>query len=253
MMQLDDVVSSTHQDESRFELALHRSLRWYDRCRKEHHAADRHRVQNLFPIIQGGLSEQLRRISVREVVARDPPGIAVGGLSGGEDKSDLVRMVAVSTEALPEHKPRYLMGVGYALDMLLAVALGCDMFDCVYPSRTARFGTALVGLGRTLALGDKAYLDDHGPVCAHCDCATCLSTTRSQLCHLLRSRNSVACHLLTAHNIRFQMRFMQLVRDAIRRGQFEQFLLHTLQYHFGPRRRDYPDWVSLALRTLHLE
>ncbi|OTF77906.1 hypothetical protein BLA29_013470, partial [Euroglyphus maynei] len=107
-----------------------------------------------------GLDESFRRISVRELVARDPPGIAIGGLSGGEAKEDFIKMVAISTENLPDSKPRYLMGVGYAVDMLLCVALGCDQFDCVYPTRTARFGTALVGLGKQLNLANQRYLTD---------------------------------------------------------------------------------------------
>ena len=253
MMQLDDVVSSTNHDNDRFEEALHRSIRWYDRCRKAHHQSGRDKLQNLFPIIQGGLNESFRNISVREIISRDPPGIAVGGLSGGEAKEHFIQMVSVSTLNLPPSKPRYLMGVGYAVDMMLSVALGCDMFDCVYPTRTARFGSALVGSGRIISLNNKQYLMDNGPVCDECDCNTCNTTTRSYLCHLFRNKNSVACQLLTVHNLRFQMRFLESIRNSIREQRFEQFIVTNLKYHFGDRSQDYPKWVRIALDILNIQ
>lgn len=252
MMQLDDVVSSTNQDDDRFEEAFHRSIRWYDRCKREHERLNRHRIQNLYPIIQGGLNADFRRISVREILARDPPGLAIGGLSGGEEKLSFIEMVAVSTEKLPDDKPRYLMGVGYAVDMMLCVALGCDQFDCVYPTRTARFGTALIGYGRTISLDQAKYRSDQGPVCDDCDCSTCKTTTRSYLSYLFRSKNSVACQLLTVHNLRFQMRFLELIRKAILEQRYPQFIFDVLEYHFGNRRPDYPDWVLRALEILDL-
>ena len=253
MMQLDDVVSSTNQDIARFEEALHRSIRWYDRCQKAHKQSGRDQIQNLFPIIQGGLSVDLRRISVREIVARDPPGIAIGGLSGGEEKLCFIEMVAVSTEQLPANKPRYLMGVGYAVDMMLCVALGCDQFDCVFPTRTARFGSALIGLGQQVSLLSASYLTDFGPVCSDCDCSTCHTTTRSYLCHLFRNRNSVACQLLTIHNLRFQMRFMEQIRAAIIEQRFKEFIWKVLKYHYGDSVNDYPNWILKALDILNIE
>lgn len=253
MMQLDDVISTTATDMDRFQEALHRSIRWYDRCKKVHDQSDRCQVQNLFPIIQGGLDTDLRHISVREIVARDPPGIAIGGLSGGEAKESFIQMVAVSTENLPPNKPRYLMGVGYALDMLLCVAMGCDQFDCVFPTRTARFGSALVGLGKQISLNNKCFLSDHGPVCEMCDCSTCSTTTRSYLCHLFRSKNSVACQLLTIHNLRFQMRFMELIRQAIQNQCFEEFIKENLVYHFGDQPKNYPEWIKIVVRILDLD
>ena len=254
MMQLDDVVSSTANDQDRYLEAVHRSIRWYDRCRKAHESSGRHRLQNLYPIIQGGLSADLRAISVRELVARDPPGIAIGGLSGGEEKLAFIEMVAASTENLPPGKPRYLMGVGYATDMLLCVALGCDQFDCVFPTRTARFGSALVGLGRQISLLKAEYLTDLGPVDQGCDCSTCTSTTRSYLSHLFRAKNPVACQLLTTHNLRFQMRFMEAIRAAISGGRFVEFMREVLVDNFGSEKSgDWPDWVRRALEILGLE
>ncbi|KAH9427033.1 tRNA-guanine transglycosylase [Dermatophagoides pteronyssinus] len=253
IMQLDDVVSAVAQDDKRFEEALYRSIRWYDRARKYHHQTGRDKLQNLYPIIQGGLDESFRRISVREIVARDPPGIAIGGLSGGEAKEDFIKMVAISTENLSDSKPRYLMGVGYAVDMMLCVALGCDQFDCVYPTRTARFGTALIGLGKQLNLSNQRYLTDQSPVDQDCDCSTCLSLNRSYLCRLFRSKNPTACQLLTVHNLRFQMRFMEMIRLAIKEQRFEQFIIDTLYYNIGKNYNDYPEWIRIALDILQID
>lgn len=251
-MQLDDVVSSTCNDEKRFEEALYRSIRWFDRAQRYHHQSGQNRFQSLYPIIQGGLDEINRRISVRELVARDTPGIAIGGLSGGEAKEKFIEMVAISTEHLPMEKPRYLMGVGYPLDMLFSVALGCDQFDCVYPTRTARFGTALIGLGKLLFLSKKSYLNDLEPICDQCDCSTCLSVNRGYICRLLKNKNPSACQLLTIHNVRFQMRFMELIRESIRQQRFVSFLKENLLYHFGPTRDQYPEWIQIALDILKI-
>jgi queuine tRNA-ribosyltransferase catalytic subunit len=135
MMQLDDVISSTISG-PRVEVAMWRSLRWLDRCIKAH---NRKNEQNIFPIVQGGLDARLRTISAKEVVKRNTSGYAIGGLSGGEAKEDFWKMVHLSTDILPKNKPRYLMGVGFAIDLVVCTALGCDLFDCVYPTRTARF------------------------------------------------------------------------------------------------------------------
>lgn len=117
--------------------------------------------QNLFPIVQGGLDEEKRRACARELVEREVPGFAIGGLSGGEEKELFWRMVLASTEVLPADRPRYLMGVGFALDLVVCSALGVDMYDCVYPTRTARFGSALVARHPgSLNLKNGKYQDD---------------------------------------------------------------------------------------------
>ena len=134
MMQLDDVIVTTSPDLARMKEAMERSVRWLDRCIKAHKYPER---QNLFCIIQGGLDLDLRRQCTAEMVARDTPGIAIGGLSGGEAKSDYCKVVDTCTGLLPEKKPRYVMGIGYPEDLVVSVALGADMFDCVWPTRTA--------------------------------------------------------------------------------------------------------------------
>ena len=169
MMQLDDVVHTlTHRE--RIEEAMHRSIRWLDRCIVGHkRTAD----QNLFAIIQGGLEMDLRQICIEEMVKRDLPGYAIGGLSGGEDKDQFWRIVLHCTRLLPRDKPIYCMGVGYAIDLVVCVALGVDMFDCVFPTRTARFGTALTKYGG-IHLKNKKYASDFTPIEPDCECLTCL-------------------------------------------------------------------------------
>lgn len=256
MMQLDDVVKTTHPDQKRMETALYRSIRWLDRCLVTHTKAiaesERHSKQNLFPIIQGGLSPEFRRISAKQIVDRNTVGIAIGGLSGGEEKEKFIEMVAISTEDLPPNKPRYLMGVGVAIDMLMCVALGCDLFDCVYPTRTARFGCALIGYGKELNLRSHSMSNDFGAIEEECDCETCRNYSRSYIYHLMREKNTVGCHLLSQHNVRFQMRFMQKIRDAIKEGVFQEFIADNLRFHFGDNREDYPKWISEAINQLGL-
>lgn len=250
IMQLDDVISSTHQDEARFEEATHRTIRWYDRCRGAHEKSEER--QNLFPIVQGGLNSELRSYCAKELIKRDPPGIAIGGLSGGECKKQFIEMVSISTLNLPAHKPRYLMGVGYAVDMILCVALGVDMFDCVYPTRTARFGYALVGLGSKLHLNGSEFSEDFQPIDVECDCETCKGGyNRAFIHHLVKRRNAVACSLVTQHNVRFQMRFMQKIRESIKSNKFHQLILETLNHHYS-NRDNYPDWALKALEILQI-
>lgn len=133
-MQLDDVIATTSPDHARIKEAMYRSIRWLDRCISAHKKPE---SQNLFCIIQGGLDLDLRKECCKEMVARDTPGVAIGGLSGGEAKEDYCKVVDTCTDLLPENKPRYVMGVGYPEDLVVSVALGADMFDCVWPTRTA--------------------------------------------------------------------------------------------------------------------
>ncbi len=169
MMQLDDVIVTTSPDKERMLEAMRRSVRWLDRCIASHKHPDR---QNLFCIIQGGLDLEMRRECTREMIARDTPGIAIGGLSGGEAKDDFCRVVAACTELLPDLKPRYVMGIGYPEDLVVSVALGADMFDCVWPTRTARFGNAISKAG-VLNMRNAKYAEDFGPIEDGCKCPCC--------------------------------------------------------------------------------
>ncbi|XP_074710835.1 queuine tRNA-ribosyltransferase catalytic subunit 1 [Strix uralensis] len=241
MMQLDDVVSSTTTG-PRVEEAMHRSVRWLDRCIA---ANRRPETQRLFAIIQGGLDPALRTQCLEEMTRRDVPGFAIGGLSGGEDKDSFWRMVKLSTDLLPRDKPRYLMGVGYATDLVVCVALGCDMFDCVFPTRTARFGSALVPWG-SLQLKNKQFAKDFRPIDENCGCPTCQRHSRAYLHALLRSETA-ALHHLTIHNIAYQLNLMGSIRESILAQRFPEFVREFLRTMYGPR---VPAWVTEALAAV---
>ncbi|KAK3727175.1 hypothetical protein QZH41_015194, partial [Actinostola sp. cb2023] len=251
MMQLDDVISSTTTG-PRVEEAMYRSIRWLDRCIKAH---SRPQQQNLFAIIQGGLDPELRKICVEEMVRRDTPGIAIGGLSGGEEKDQFWRTVTLCTDYLPNNKPRYVMGVGYAVDLVVCCALGADMYDCVYPTRTARFGTALVPWGQ-LHLKQKQFCEDLSPIDRDCKCFTCQNHARAFLNSII-GKESVACHLITIHNINYQvhaygsMRLMHGIRESIKQDKFPEYI-KTFMCRMYPD-RVYPPWVVDSLRSVHIE
>lgn len=147
---------------------------------------------------------ELRQQCAAALLQRNTRGFAVGGLSGGESKDEFWRTVDVCTGLLPVTKPRYLMGVGFAADLVVCVALGIDMFDCVFPTRTARFGCALVRSGQ-LNLKQAKYALDRRPVAEDCGCTTCQHYTRSYLHHIVTAE-PVACSLLSIHNVYFQVR-----------------------------------------------
>eukprot|EP00698_Gefionella_okellyi_P012267 TRINITY_DN3298_c0_g4_i1.p1 TRINITY_DN3298_c0_g4~~TRINITY_DN3298_c0_g4_i1.p1 ORF type:complete len:441 (+),score=76.65 TRINITY_DN3298_c0_g4_i1:45-1325(+) len=245
MMALDDVVSSTTTG-PRVAEACARSIRWLDRCIAAH---KRPSEQNLFGIIQGGLDAELRTKCLKEMIERDLNGYAIGGLSGGEAKESFWRIVAQCTASLPADKPRYLMGVGYAVDMVVASALGVDMFDCVYPTRTARFGSALVDTG-VLHLRQKQFANDLTPVEEACDCSTCKNYTRSML-HNLLTKEPLGAQLLTYHNVAYQMRLMRRLRQSILDSKFPEFVREFMAMQFPDR--EYPLWTVDALREAGIE
>ncbi|CAF0821923.1 unnamed protein product [Rotaria sordida] len=246
IMQLDDVVSSTITG-PRVEEAMGRSLRWLDRCMSAHSRPDE---QSLFPIIQGGLDQNLREQSVKEIVKRNCPGYAIGGLSGGEDKDQFWRMVTLSTDYLPNDKPRYLMGVGFAIDLVICSALGCDMFDCVFPTRTARFGCALVDNGQ-LNLNKQIYEKDHRLIDDKCICSVCQSGyTRSYL-NTIVNKETTACHLLTIHNVAYQMRLMSRIRQAIIEERFPEFIKEFVSNYYQDK--DIPQWITNSLKSVNIQ
>ncbi|KAM6957072.1 queuine tRNA-ribosyltransferase catalytic subunit 1 [Aplochiton taeniatus] len=245
MMQLDDVVSSTVTG-PRVEEAMKRSVRWLDRCIAANKNPER---QNLFAIIQGGLNAELRKACLDEMTKRDVPGFAIGGLSGGEEKDDFWRMVTLSTDHLPRDKPRYLMGVGYAVDLVVCVALGCDMFDCVFPTRTARFGSALVPWG-SLQMKHKQFAKDFQPIDADCQCPTCKRHSRAYL-HALFKSDTAAMHHITIHNIAYQLTLMRSVRQSIVEHRFPDFVRLFMRRMF-PSSEQYPSWAVEALASVNI-
>lgn len=246
VMALDDVVSSLETDYSRVELATHRTIRWIDRCISAQKNGD---TQNLFGIVQGGLHPNLRDLCLDAMVKRSDwlPGYAIGGLAGGESKDKFWPVVKQCCEKLPKDKPRYLMGVGYPLDLLVCVALGVDMFDCVWPCRTARFGSAIISSG-LLNLKKSQYLNDTQPLDPQCKCPVCAKYTRSYICSLFQANSPLPCHLLTLHNLHYMKSFMWSMRQSILNNQFETFGNDFLECHFPTYQ--YPQWVVDALGSV---
>ncbi|KAG5178790.1 tRNA-guanine(15) transglycosylase-like protein [Tribonema minus] len=248
IMQLDDVVSSVANDDARFAEAAARSVRWLDRCVAAH---ARPRQQSLFAIVQGGLDTShggLREQCLEAMIGRNMPGYAIGGMAGGEEKDVFWRVVAQACDALPPGKPRYLMGVGYPLDLVVCTALGCDMFDCVYPTRTARFGVALVpGPTGLLRLRGREALGETGPIQEGCPCAACAGGFgRARLAQLLRGA-ALGCQLVTAHNLCFVLHLMRSMRAALLAGTFPAFVRSFVQTHFEGSAGGVPAWVCDAL------
>eukprot|EP00762_Andalucia_godoyi_P002290 ANDGO_07637.mRNA.1 putative queuine tRNA-ribosyltransferase len=239
MMVLDDVVPSTTVGDRVVE-AMHRTIRWADRCKQAH---KRPTEQNLFAIVQGGLNNDMRKECARELVKLGFPGYAIGGLAGGESKDDFWKAVAAGTEELPINQPRYCMGVGYPVDLVVCVALGVDMFDCVYPTRTARFGTALTSFG-TLNLRHASQAAEFIPIDSECDCSVCKRYTRAFL-HTIAGRDDVGCQLVSIHNIAYLMTLMKNMRTALIEGSFQTFI-NTFFKKYYPN-RDYPRWCVDAL------
>ncbi|GFR78043.1 queuine tRNA-ribosyltransferase catalytic subunit 1 [Elysia marginata] len=244
IMQLDDVVHSSIEGD-RLEEAMYRTIRWLDRCIKAH---QRPSEQCLFPIVQGGLNSDLRRRCAEELIKRDVGGYAIGGLSGGEAKSDFWRMVKLSTDLLPDDKPRYLMGVGFAVDLVVCVALGCDMFDCVFPTRTARFGCALVKTGQ-LNLKNATFATDFRPIDPDCPWSCCKDYTRAYL-HVLANTEPAACNILTVHNVAYQLRLMRGMRKSIVEDKFPDFVQQFFSDMFPAG--VYPDWAVDALNSVNI-
>eukprot|EP00271_Cylindrocystis_brebissonii_P018210 TRINITY_DN5061_c0_g1_i1.p1 TRINITY_DN5061_c0_g1~~TRINITY_DN5061_c0_g1_i1.p1 ORF type:complete len:478 (-),score=28.56 TRINITY_DN5061_c0_g1_i1:207-1640(-) len=241
IMALDDVVSSLVTG-PRIEEAMHRTLRWIDRCIEAH---ERPTEQNLFGIVQGGLVPELRAQCLEGLVQRNLPGYAIGGLAGGEAKDPFWRVVAQCTAGLPDNKPRYVMGVGYPLDIMVCSALGADMYDCVYPTRTARFGTALVPEG-LVKLKHASMATDYRPIDPDCPCMVCKKYTRSCL-HSLVTRDPVGSHLISYHNIAHMMQMTKRMRKSIIDGYFPEFVVDFLQKQFP--KGDVPSWVQDALEV----
>ncbi|XP_073941586.1 tRNA-guanine transglycosylase [Choristoneura fumiferana] len=246
IMQLDDVVQTTFNDYDRIKEATERTSRWLDRCLKAH---QRPTEQNIFPIVQGLLNKELREKSAREHMTKDVNGFAIGGLSGGESKDDFWPMVDLGTNILDKNRPRYLMGVGVAIDLVVCVALGVDMFDCVFPTRTARFGCALVNKGQ-LNLKQKQYETDLNPIDVDCTCSTCANYTRAYL-HCIVTVETVACHLISVHNIAYQMRLMRKMRKNIEDGTFPQFVKSFVKEVYPDS--DYPTWVVNSLSSVGID
>ncbi|MEM8543745.1 MAG: tRNA guanosine(34) transglycosylase Tgt [Cyanobacteria bacterium P01_H01_bin.119] len=194
-----------------------RTHRWLARCVEAHDRSH----QALFGIVQGGVHLDLRQSSAQAVTQFDLPGYAVGGVSVGEPPELIEKIVQATTPLLPDHKPRYLMGVGTYREMAQAIAAGIDLFDCVIPTRLARHGAALVA-GDRWNLKNARFREDFTPLDRNCPCYTCQHFTRAYLCHLIHAHELLAYTLLSIHNITELIRFTQRIRDAILGDRFAE-------------------------------
>jgi queuine tRNA-ribosyltransferase len=197
-------------------LAMQRTHQWAERSLRAKRRAD----QALFGIVQGGIDPDLRAESAKFIAALDTPGIAIGGLSVGETKVEMHAILDIVTPLLPEHKPRYLMGVGTPEDLINGVRRGIDIFDCVLPTRLARHHSAFAPEGR-LNLMNAAFARDERPIDPACDCYTCRTFTRAYIRHLIAAKELLAGTLLSVHNLRALIRLMGEMRSAIQHGAFE--------------------------------
>ena len=207
---------ATHKD-SKDSMEL--SLRWAQRSKDAH--GDN--PSALFGIVQGGMYEDLREVSINGLKAIEFDGYAIGGLSVGEPKEDMIRILDHTAPLIPENKPRYLMGVGKPEDLVEGVRRGIDMFDCVMPTRNARNGHLFVNTG-VIKIRNASNKTDTGPLDPTCDCYTCKNYSRAYLHHLDKCREILGSQLNTLHNLHFYQKVMQGLRDAIEQGKLDDFV-----------------------------
>lgn len=210
-----------------------RTIRWLDRCRVRHaELTDGGGRQTLWPIVQGGIHDELRLRSLELTLERGPwTGIAIGGLSVGEPKPVMHRVLELLEPALPRSTPRYLMGVGFPPDLLEGIARGVDLFDCVAPTRNGRHGSAWTAAGRVNVRG-AALRNADEPLDPDCDCETCTTFSRAYLRHLFVAEEMLGLRLVSIHNVRFLIRLAQQARRTILDGSFESWSREWLQrYH----------------------
>jgi len=202
--------------------SMRMSLRWAQRSMNEFNKGENPNA--LFGIVQGGMYERLRDESLAGLEDIDFPGLAIGGLSVGEPKEDMMRILEHVGPRLPENKPHYLMGVGTPEDLVAGVANGVDMFDCVMPTRNARNGWLFTRFG-DLKIKNARYKDDTAPLDESCTCYCCKNFSRAYLHHLHRSKEILGARLNTIHNLHYYLNLMQEIRDAIDADKFHEFRL----------------------------
>jgi len=221
IMQLDEC-ADWQKDRSYIKGSVERTLRWLERCSKQHENTAQ---QALFGIVQGGVYEDLRRLSAKETISFNLPGYAIGGLSVGEPADLMYKMLEVVTPILPEDKPRYLMGVGSPDYLIEGVIRGIDMFDCVLPTRLGRNGTVMTSEGR-LTVRNATYARDFAPLDPNCSCYACRNYTRAYIRHLIKANEILGLRLTTWHNLHFLINLMSQVREAISRNELLDYRDH---------------------------
>ena len=202
-------------------LSMEMSMRWARRSRDSFDALGNN--NGLFGIVQGGMYEDLRDISLQGLEEIGFDGYAIGGLSVGEPKDDMQRILAHTAPKLPQHKPRYLMGVGTPEDLVNAVGQGIDMFDCVMPTRNARNGWLFTRTG-DIRIRNAKFRNDESPLDATCSCYTCKNFSRAYLHHLDCSKEILGAQLNTMHNLHYYLELMREMREAIEQDRFDEFV-----------------------------
>ena len=211
-------------DHTYAEQAMNRTHRWAERCREAHNSSS----QNLFGIVQGAFYADLRIASAKFLSSLDFDGYGIGGLSVGEPKETMYRMLEEIEPYMPEQKPRYLMGVGSPDCFLEGIRRGVDMFDCVMQTRMARTGMALTRQGR-MNIRNAKYERDFSPIEEGCDCYACRGFSRAYIHHLVKEKEILGAQLLTMHNLRFSTRLMEDIRESIRNDDFLAFSTELLE------------------------
>jgi len=234
IMQFDHVIPG-QSDETAARDASERSIRWLARCVSAREALppiDGRPPQALFPIVQGGIHEHLRVEAVRAIAGMgDWVGFGIGGLSVGEAKPDMYRILESVDDALPANRPRYLMGVGFPEDLVEGVARGVDLFDCVAPTRMGRNGTVFTPDGR-VNIKRAEFRRSDAPIDPSCNCGACARFSRAYLRHLFVTDEILGLRLLSLHNVHFLVRLMRGAREAIRAGTFASWRRDwTERYH----------------------
>ena len=211
---------TTHE---KAEEAVNRTTLWAKRSKKYFMSNNDSERQALFGIVQGSVYDDLRRKSAEEICSLDFPGYAIGGLSVGETHEAMYHSLDVLNSIMPKDKPRYLMGVGYPLNIVEGIARGVDMFDCVMPTRNGRNATVFTSEGR-LNMRGKSHADEFTPLDSECDCYACRNFSRSYLRHLAMCGEILGSRLFTWHNLRFTIKIAEKAREAIIAGTFPKFV-----------------------------
>ncbi len=204
--------------------AVKRTKIWIDKCQR--YLGENPSVYNwkqtMFPIVQGGVFPELRKLSAEEMIPFAKCGIAIGGLAVGEEKSAMFKMIELMDELLPKDQPRYLMGVGTPTDLIQAVRRGVDMFDCVIPTRNGRNGQLFTSFGK-VNIRNKKYKFDFNQIDGNCNCETCSNFTRSYIRHLFNINEVLGLRLATIHNLHYYLNLMELMRSHIQEGDFQNW------------------------------
>ncbi|MCX5773822.1 MAG: tRNA guanosine(34) transglycosylase Tgt [Fusobacteria bacterium] len=213
--------------------SLNMTTRWAKRCVESH---SRKNEQGLFAIVQGGVFEDLREESLNQLKELDEyiSGYAIGGLSVGESKEDMYKILEFIGPKLPENKPHYLMGVGEPLDMLEAVENGIDMMDCVHPTRLGRHGAVFTKDGRII-IKNKRFEKAFEPIDHGCECWVCQNYTKAYIRHLFKAQESLGQRLASYHNLHFLMQLMREARVAIQKGKFQEFKKEFLSRYLAEK------------------